>query len=113
MSDRLPHDPPDMDNAWCPLCDEAWPCAERKRQRYEKKWCQRVMYDALMEPDSGKHAKANGAEHSYVRWEGPSAYVVDLTYGEKGLMVTVRGPDGEVHAHSDDADYAWLTRNLP
>lgn len=101
------HDPPRLDNGgWgdtCTLCDEPFPCAERKRQRREKHQIDRLLDSALYKPTSPR-TEIDG--YPAIHWQSPLEWSVDLTYGEKGLIVVVHSFDGD--HRSDDATVEWL-----
>lgn len=111
QSAYVPHDPPEVgwhEGQRCPLCDETWPCAERRRQRYEKRWIISLLRSALYEPVRPL-VDINGVEA--LRFQSPLAWYADMTYGEHGLVMVVHTPTGDVR--SDDATREWLDEVLP
>lgn len=104
----IPHDPPSMDDPNCPLCEVSWPCAERKRQRIQKRAIENYLKSDLYAPVRG-HVDIDGVEA--IRWLSPLAWFADITYGEKGLVVVIHSYDG--NHRSDDATAEWVDRWLP
>lgn len=109
MSDRVPHDPlVNEPPRHCPDCDEPWPCAVRKQQRYEKKWI-----EDLLRSDAYKPVPLLDSDPPGVRWESPLGWSVWMTYGEQGVPATIRRPDGQTFAATTYATREWLDEVLP
>lgn len=107
--DRVLHDPLDGTSNDCPECAEPWPCAERRRQREDRKWVYRGVLDgALFKRTDDRPDDPEG-----VRTVDPLGWSVWWSYGLTGLLVTIRRPDGELHASTDHGSMEWLLENLP
>lgn len=103
----VPHDPL-TDDGPCPICNEPWPCAERNRQRKNKREIDRYLDSALYKP-APERVEIDGYEA--IRWESPLNWWVDLSYGPTGLVVIVNRWDGD--HRSEDADLSFVMDWLP
>lgn len=101
-----PHDP-NQENR-CPLCDEPWPCAERKRQRQEKKELQHLLHSDLYE-----RVDLLPTDDGGIRYRSPLGWSVWFNYGEESIPLTIRAPDGKPFKSTTSGSIDWLEANLP
>lgn len=105
-SDTLPHDPDNYGT--CHLCEETWPCQERKRQRAEHR--EIIAYLA-----SDLYGRVPLLDHDGVgnRMTSPLGWSVWWTYGEIGIPMTIRDPRGKPYASTTNGSAQWLDEFLP
>lgn len=111
----VPHDPigwPDVPyvagESKCGLCNEVWPCAERKRQRFMKREIINYLRSDLYE-----RADLRPTDPPGIRFTSPTGWSVWLTYGVQGLPIAISRPDGTAYAAETYGTVSWLEEMLP